>query len=103
MSLLMLIPVKCNEEESTRNLQRSEEGKREENTTHLNQIAHQILKRNHRIMIVILIHIHLHHLMLVLLVMIGVEGEESPPRGTSIGVANIKGIDAVIRDVGGVM
>lgn len=103
MSLLMLKAVKWDEEESARNIQRSEEGIGEENTTHLNQIAHQILKQNHQIMTVILIHIHLHHLMLLLQVMTGVEGERNPPRGTSIGVANVKGIDDVIRDVGGVI
>lgn len=103
MSLRMLMAVKWDEEESTRNIQRSEEGKGEGNTTHLNQIAHQILKQNHQIMTVILIHIRLHHLMLLLQVMTGVEGERNPPRGTSIGVAKVKGIDDVIRDVGGMI
>lgn len=103
MFLLMLIVVKCVEGESTRNLQKSEEGRREEDTIHLNLKARQILKRNRQIMIVILILIHLHHLLLVLQVMTGVGGERNPPRGTSIGVASVKGIDDVTRDVGGVI
>lgn len=100
---LTLIVVKCDGEESTRNLQKSEEGRREEDTIHLSLIAHLILKLNRQIMIVILIQIHLHHLILVLQVMTGVDGERKPLRGTNTSVANVEEIEGVIRGVGGVI
>lgn len=63
MSHLIWTFIKYDGRGNIRNLQRIEEREREEDTTHLNQIAHQIL--NHLNQIVVLIHIR-PHLTLVL-------------------------------------
>lgn len=95
----MMIAVKCDGEGSTRNLQKIDEGKREEDTTHLSQIVHQILKQNHLTAIVIVILILIHHT-IALQVMTGGKGERNPLRGISIGVERGKGIESVIKGVG---
>lgn len=82
----MLIVLKHEEKENTRNLQKTE-GRREENIIHLNLRAPQILSLIHQNQKVIQTHLyHHHHLILVLQVMIGIERGRNLLNETNINV-----------------